>query len=758
MLRHELYKIISTKAILLLTVAVLVINVLLLWQMEKDKTTYTADEYMSEWAAITEEAKASGWDAVLVGFEDKLAVFDETGLSVQERYVLRNSEGYHKKSMYTDIKTELSFQLDYEGYLDGIDKAAERYEKIALFGRVDGYAYRDIMKMRELYADIERIELIPAPSSGVEMAATSGITDILALVVLLCIAVTVWLKEREQNMMLLLRTTYRGRVSLAGSKLAVMVMSCVFLGVGLYGGNAIAASLMYGLGDLGRPLASVYDYGHTLWEISAGEFLVLNALFKIIAYIWVTLLISAVCCKLTSSVAAFGGIVFFGAAGCLMYYKIPYLSTMVAFKYLNPFAVLKTELLFADYNGLNFFEYPVDYRICMAVLLPVGVILFTVLAVKFFTDYIIKGAKRKMGVLARVASGIRSLVVKLRRKHERHTSLLGHELYRMLVCHGAGIVPVVLVVFVVYDSKPYEVKYSSLEYYCEHMYLNELKGPVTDEKLAYIESELGRVKKELSDEYSRAQMKALMMIKSRVSYAERNEGACLIYDTPHNRLTAASGNHTDLLRAVVCMIPVVLIMSCFFAPDLQSGVCKITDVTGRGKRELGRLRYVTGTVLAVLIAVVAHIPYFVQVMISYEVDMEVLSYPVNSLQHLSELGNGMSIAMYYVITYLLRVLFTVLGAFFVYGLSRLLKSQAYTTLAGFMVLVVPSLAVMYDVRLEKAAYPYSAMLGNMFMQNRIAMITCTAAVVLVAVVMWAVLQRKNGRSSAPRAWQRSGKA
>ena len=735
MLKHELYKIISTKAIVFLTALVLIINVLLLWQMEKDKTTYTADEYMTEWAAIIAEAEVSGWEAVLAGFADKLAAFDETGLNAQERYALRNSESYHMKSLYTDIQTELEFLTDYKGYLDGIDKAAERYEKIALFGRTDGYAYRDIMKMRTLYADIERIELVPAPSAGVEMAATSGITDILALVVLLCIAVTVWLKEREQNMMLLLRTTYRGRVSLAASKLAVMVISCMFLGVGLYGGNALAASLMYGgLGDLTRPLASVYDYGHTLWEISVGEFLVLNALFKITAYIWVSLLISAVCCKLTSSVAAFGGIVLFGAADCLMYYKIPYLSTMVAFKYLNPFAVLKTELLFADYNGLNFFEYPVDYRVCMAVLLPVGIILFTVLAVKFFTDYIIKGAKRKKWIFARAVSGVRSLVVRLRRKLEKHTALLGHELYRVLVCYGAGLVLVVLVVFVIHDSKPYEVKYSSLEYYCEHMYLNELKGPVTDEKLAYIEAEQERVRK-LSDEYSRAQMKALMMIRSRVSYAQRNEGACLIYDAPHNRLTAAYGNNADFMRMVVCMVPLTLIMPCFFAPDLQTGVCKVTDVTRRGKRGLKCMRYITGTVLAVLTALVANIPYFVQVMISYEVDTEVLSYPINSLQHLSGLGNVMSIGMYYVIIYALRVIFTVLGAFFIYGLSRLLKSQAYTTLAGFMVLVVPVLAVMYDIRLEPVMLPYSMALGNMFMQDKTAAVWCMAAVVLVSAAM-----------------------
>lgn len=731
MFKHELYKIISAKAIVLLTVAVLVVNVLLLWQMEKDKTTYTAEEYMTEWALITEEAEESGWESVIVGFDEKLAPFDETGLNAKERHALRNSEDYHKKSMYNDILAELEFQTDYAGYLESVDKAAERYKKISLFSKVDGYAYRDIMKMRELYAGVKRIELKPAPSSGVEMAASSGITDILALVVLLCIAVTIWLKEREQNMMLLLRTTYCGRKKLAVSKLLVMIVSCVFLGAGLYGGNAIAASVMYGLGDLSRPLASVYEYGHTLWEISAGEFLILNVLFKIIAYIWVSLLISAVCCKLTNSVTAFGGIVLFGAAGCLMYYKIPYLSTMVAFKYLNPFAVLKTELLFADYNGLNFFEYPIDYRVCMAVLLPAGVILFTVLVIKFFTDYIIKTGV-KIGVFARAVLSVRGCFVKFRRLFERHTNIIGHEVYRIFISHAAGIVLVVLVLFVVNDSKPYEVRYSSLEYYCEHLYLDKLKGPVTDEKLEYIEEEQNRVKK-LSDEYARAQMKALMMIRSRIAYIERNEGAFLIYDMPHNILTAAFGNTTDIKRSVICMIPIVLIMPCFFAPDLQTGVYKITDVTRFGKKKLRILRYIMGIVTAVLIAAAAYIPYFVQAMISYEVDMEELSYPVNSLEHLSKLGASMSIGTYYGFIYLLKIAFAVLGAFLIYGFSKLLRSQVYTTLVGFMLLVMPALAILYDKRLELMIYPYSLMLGNLFMQNKTAMVWSVMAVAATGI-------------------------
>jgi len=239
----------------------------------------------------------------------------------------------------------------------------------------------------------------------------------------------------------------------------------------------------------------------------------------------------------------------------------------------------------------------------------------------------------------------------------------------------------------------------------------------------------------LTGEYGEAQQRALDMIKKRISYIEANEGACFIYDEPHKLLTAMYGNERDILHAVLCMIPVVLVIPCFFAPDLQTGVCRVTEVTLHGRKKLCRLRYVVGTVIAVATAVAVHALYFIQIFKSYEVDAEVLSYPVNSLTNLSAFGNGMSIGMYYLIIYTLKILFTVLGAFFVYGISRLIKSQTYTTLAGFIGLVIPLLAVLYDMRLLKAMYPYSAALGNMFVQEKAAMVVCAVAIVAVSVVV-----------------------
>ncbi len=727
---HELYKLITTKSIMFFIITMLIVNVFILCQVESKNKEYSSTEYIEFWNELTVEAKKSGWSAVLEGFAARLDEFDTTGLSLDERIALKNSDIYYKKSMYMDVQEELTFQLGYVEYLEGIEIAAERYKMFELIGEIDSYAYRKIVKINEAYAKLDRIELEPAQSAGVEMAANSVITDVLAVITLLCVAVTVWLKEKEQKVMLLIRTTYRGRGRLAVSKLSVMIGVSIFLSIGLYGGNAIAASVMYGLGDLGRPLATVYNYGHTMWEISVGEFLVLNTLFKIIAYIWLAILISSVCCKFTSSVATFGIIIVFGAVGCLMYYKIPFLSKFAVLKFFNPFAILKTELLFKDFMGFDFFGYPIDYRVCMAVVLFAGIVLFSMAVLLFFADYIIKGSGR---IHIRVPAKISLYIRRFSSKFVRHTNLLLHELHRLLICYGIGVLLLIFIIFVAYDSMPYKVKYPSLSNYASRVYLEELSGPLTQGKIDYIAAESERVR-ELSDDWSKAQNSALFILTQKVQYLQQNEGACFIYENPHSMLTAGSGIDTDLLRSVVCMIIVALVMPCLFAPDLQSGMCKITDVTKRGKHELPRIRYIIGMVLAVLIAVIAHISYFAQIIISYEVEAEVLSYPINSLSHLAELGNSMSIGMYYIIIYFLKILFTVLGALFIFRLSRFFKSQVYTTLMGLIALVVPALAVMYDERIEPVVYPCSAMLGNLFVQNRVAMIVCVVTVAFVGVV------------------------
>ena len=464
----------------------------------------------------------------------------------------------------------------------------------------------------------------------------------------------------------------------------------------------------------------------TLWEITVGEFLLLNVLFKACSYIFIMLLLSVICLCVKSSVAAFTGIIMVSGAGSLMYYKIPAISVWAALKYLNPFGVLKTEMFFEGYKGLNFFEYPMDYRYCIMALFGIGYIAFTVFAVKLFIACIIKGRRRTFRPIKKITG----FAVRFRRKIEKHTVLLLHEMHRVLIYNGALAVIAIALVLIIGDVNSYEVKYHGEEDYCEAQYLIKLEGPVTDEKTAFINAEYERLKKP-ADASERAQQKAINRIKLRLSYLMANEGACFIYDAPHNKLTAAYGNKDDFLWAVYVMILLVLCMPGFFAPDLQSGMYRIIEVTAKGRKKLKLLRYIFGGVLVVLFVVMVHLLRYVHIMREYEVKPEVVTYPVNSLMHLEAFGNSITVGGYYLLLYLLWIVSALMGAVLIYRLSAWIKSQVYTMLAGIVVLIFPLLIAIYSNGLVYASYPYAAFAVNLFLQNKNA--------ALISIVVWGML-------------------
>ena len=732
MIKQELYKIFVNKTAIVF-LAVLLVNVAQLVYLENKASVWDAEVYNEVWEDIgSSEGDSTKIKARIDERVAEVNVRWEAISREDQYYAKRNKESlYVERELLLSVQDEVMRAVGYNDYLASIDETVKRYELLSVFSEPDIYAYRELLKMQDLYGNLSRKELMPEPSAGIRMASQADVTDILALILILYLTVTVWLKEREQGMLLLLRTTKNGRIKLATCKLVVLVFLCFCMAFALYGSNLLVAGIMYDMGDFSRPLAAVYDYGATLWEITVGEFLLLNTLFKALSYIFIMLLLSVVCLLVKSSVAAFTGIIMVSGIGCLMYYKIPALSVWAAFKYLNPFGVLKTEMFFEGYKGLNFFEYPLDYRYCIMGLFGIGYIVFTVLIVKLFIGYIIKGKRKAPGLFKKIAE----FAVKFRRKIEKHTNVLLHEMHRVLIYHGALAVIAIALGLIFVDVNSEEVKYYSEEDYCEAQYLIKLEGPVTDEKIAFIEAEYERLEKP-ADESERAQQKAIKRIKSRLAYLTANEGACFIYDVPHNKLTAAFNNDDDYLWAVYVMILIVLCMPGFFAPDLQSGMYRIIEVTAKGRRKLKAMRYVFGSALAVLFVVMVHLLRHIHIMHEYEVKSEVMTYPVNSLMHLEAFGSSITVGGYYLLLYLLWIVSAILGAVLIYRLSTWIKSPVYTIFAGIIVLIFPMLIAIYSDGLVYASYPHSVFAGNLFLQNKNA-----AVVSVVAWVLFLVAER-----------------
>ena len=737
MLKQELYKIFANRAMVIFIGVIFLVNIIQLVYLENDKNSYPIASYNAVWNELYEREEAGeSWSELLTELQGEI-----TGISQMYRgeeqgtYVARYTGNVRAESrLFERAQSEIAFSLEYEEYLANIEATKNRFQSFGGLIEKDTYVYRNLIKNAKAYENIKAKELVPEASAGVELASHSDVTDFLALILILYFGITVWIKEKEQGVLLLIRTSGKGRKSLAVTKLTALVIACVVSVIGLYVSNLLVAERLYGLGDMSRPLASVYMYGTTVWDISVGRFLILNILVKLLSYIWNAFLISIICCKLANSTIAFAGILGLSGISCLLYYKVPNLSAFVAVKYLNPFAMIKTEFLFGGYRGLNFFGYPIDYRACVLFVLVVGLLLFAYLTVAFFVQPVIRSSK----VRFKLIDNISSVWVRVRRRMEMHTGIVRHELHRVLVSYKIVFV-IIAALLQVYINQPYDVRYYNLKEFYTMQYLKQLSGPVTEEKLEYIESELERLKRP-KDEDEREQREAVYNIVGRRAYLEQNEGAYFVYDEPLNILTAASDNTKDLKSAVLAMILLVLCMPCFFAPDLQSGMSRIIAVTRYGRTKLVKLRYAIGTLLAVVLTVFVYVPPFIQIINSYDIKAEVFTYPVNSLMHLSRFGAGISIGMYFILVFALRIVAAVLTAFFMYKISGIIKSYVYTMFAGFAALLIPTIMALINDNLLYAFYPYSMFGGNLFMQSTVAAI--------VGIVTWVLFFGLEGIAMA----------
>ena len=85
------------------------------------------------------------------------------------------------------------------------------------------------------------VSLNPQPSLGIELFATSPITNLLVLFLLLFLQIIIWGRDKETGMNSLLHTCYNGRKRLALVKISVSFVCCVLVVSLLYGSTLLLA-------------------------------------------------------------------------------------------------------------------------------------------------------------------------------------------------------------------------------------------------------------------------------------------------------------------------------------------------------------------------------------------------------------------------------------------------------------------------------------------------------------------------------------
>lgn len=549
--------------------------------------------------------------------------------------------------------------------------------------------------------------------------------------------IMVWLKEKEDGMLVIIRTSKNGRMRLGFTKFAVLVTSVVLAGTLLYLSGIMAAAFTYGLGDVTRSIVTVSEYIGALWRVSVIGFLGLNLLVKLAVYVWIAALVSVLCTAISGSITAVGGAIFVSLINYALYEKVPALSKFMAFKYLNPYAVIKTELIFKGYKGLYFFGYSFDYRKCLLIVLGIGIVACVYLLLRLFVKSPLRENRRKHFIAVKAFDQY----IRMRRRMEKNVSIARHEFHRIFICSWILPFMVLILIFQVSNGKMYNAGYASAKDYFVRMYLEKLSGPVTEEKKLYLENEAERLN-DSTDTLEKEQKKAVKEVMTRLLYLDENTGTYILYDEPVGILTAADGNREDIVNALFFIVLQAFMMPFFFAPEWSTGMIKIISVTQHGRYKLTRIRYVMGVVLVLVNFALIYIPFFVKVLESYGVKEEWLLYPAGSALNLSEYGTGINIIQYFVLLGILRFIAGVLLAMFIYKISTVIKNSLYTVVLTLGTFGGAMIIALLESKLEVVIYPMSMFAGNMFMQNGIAALVCILAIAATVICVKVLIKKK----------------
>lgn len=261
---------------------------------------------------------------------------------------------------------------EYGEYLRTVEEQAERMSRLSVFTEEDSFADANREKTAQVYQALQNLDLGTDYSPAIEQGTDNLPADGLLAVLTAALAWIVWRKERDEGAYRLLRATRRGRRELAGGKLIAYLFVLFLLCCGLYGGQLLAVTIRYGLGDLGIPLQSIQTFRNCAWKVTIGEYLCCFAGIKLAAG-W---LFGSLCMALMSTRRHFGVsvvcILAAAAAESILWQQIDNLSSWNYLKFVNLYAVQDAQSWFSVYYNLNFFTHPVTTVAGMLALIPVG--------------------------------------------------------------------------------------------------------------------------------------------------------------------------------------------------------------------------------------------------------------------------------------------------------------------------------------------------------------------------------------------------
>lgn len=664
---YELSKIFGNLKLLAFIIAAIVINIAFLVYNEYNGD-FSPSEYNAIWEDLNEmsqsekgefiQEKSDTMNELLFDYDGVMEVsFDYTG------------QWYREEALINYVKGEVDQCLTYGDYLNSVDESADIMVEMPIFSDKGSFDYKNIMKTKDDFGRLERRALDPQPSKGILTAVRFAFTDILAFILILFFLVVLISREKELEQIELFRTSEKGGMALACSKLSAVFFSDIIAVFTLYGGSMLGGYFLYGFGDLNRDIQSVYGFFGSNLDITAGQFLVYFMLLKILTCFAFSALGFFLFSLMSGSIFNIAAMVVITATEGALYFFIEPSSIFALFRQINIFSTADCGNLLGKYLNINLFGVPIfslPVSIAVAAVSTVG---FSVLGAAIFCVRR-QAAKRRLKVS--VPFG-------------KHTRLLPHELYKTFIGGKALIIIGGLLILTILTYNPVKTSYGGISDYIYISYVDQLQGEATEGKLEFIESELREAYKDTT-ESGRYRTEALERLKAHALYLREKNG--LLFNDKGYDLLTGGNKQSDRYSACFMAVLITIIAGYIYSEEYKTGAFRILRAAQNGRSKTFLYKLLSAALASFFIMAIINGTELYNTLSAY--GTKYIFAPAHSMEKLEAVG-AMPIFWYLVLLELGRFAALVLQSAVIFFISSKVKSYSLTVIGGIAAFAVPAI-------------------------------------------------------------------
>ena len=653
---HELHKLAGTWKAWAALAALLIVNIAL--------AVGTSDARMSAIFSSPSEYKS------LYG---SLSAMPETeAMSSLENAIEEHRTDAFWKDMplYRLIHAEMRERELYGGYLERIGESAERQKTFGYFSDAASFSYRNAEKTASDFRGIEGIRPSFGPSLGIAMATEGDYTDVLSILAAIVASLLLFTYEKERGLALLTRTAYRGGAAHATGKLLSVWAACAVVVAALYVPKLIVNGILFGLGDLSRPIQSVAGYSGGTLRLSVRQFLACYWGMKLAALMSLSAMFALFAAV---SRKASQGFVLTAAAlgGMYAVSLIPNWHPVSLAAAIQPLSWMKGENLLARYMNCNIFGVPVGRLSICLVALAVSVAALSALSVAVFAKQKnIDQRKKKSTRNAAAATGGKRVAGRCR--------IFCGEARKLLIQNRTAWILLGFAAAVAYAhvAMPIKERFDDIDamYYKRIATLHG--GELTAEKecAIYIEAQPdGMVTANLEQR-----------LRDHIEYLHTKPSSLLLYDEGYRKLTFADAR-SELWLLLAALAVQSAVLGGLHTVERQTGAIVLIRTSRWGTLKAYRAKRVLSATVTLLIWAMLYVPHLAGTLAAYGSHM--LSAPAYSMEHLWFMPASVTVATALALCLLLRLSALLVASRLVLWCSKRAKNvtQAYAMCCGLLI-------------------------------------------------------------------------